>query len=885
LKLQDWFLPALYQGGADAKLLTEMAPDIAVPAVPRTNLPSQPESSFHGRRRELWEIERWFVGGTRRVVITGFGGQGKTALAEEAGRWLPRTGMFLHACFIGFASFQGCDPVGLAVSTLATVIGQSLLDAAAVTDALTQTPTLLILDNLEALDTEALDELLSAAVAWSEVGASRVLITARTNNLRHAGYPTEGSNRCRYLVLQGLDPDDALDWFQALMRLPPEPQVPLPEREPLKALFAKVGFHPLSVGMLARQLKLRRIAELGERLEALLQSEHGNPLLASLNLSLERLDPGVAQWLSRLGVFHSGAFENVLIAICELDEAQWPLLRRGLEQTGLIQAESVPGVPLPFLRFHPTLAPALSAKLSDDEKTHLGARHRKCYYELLRFLTTEHSKDVTRARAVAWRELPNLLAAAHGALDAGDPQAAGFADMVGRFLGWFGLRRDQAVLTQRAQSAASEVGSNEWYLARSAHGEALFRAGRYREAEALFTGTLCHLGDGPSFERCWTLGQLARCYHEQGQAERAATTCREALDEAAELEKSDEIRRWVSIFQADLGSILTILGRFTEARAAHEASLAMKRTLGDDYGAAMSLGPLGTLALLEGNLSEAELRFRQALETFRRFGEPSTEAAMWHQLGMVYAEARHLEKAEEAYRQAARIMEEIGANAASTFDQLAQLMERAGRADEAEAWYLKALSREIEGGAGAAVTRTNLAYLLAKRPGRLADAKTYAEQALAIKRTLDSAATEIYKTYKILVEIAEQQGDDDAARHYRHHERVSFAAAPQRQQALRLVWRTIAGVVKAVKDPSARPGLEQELAKWVEIGVGDREVTDLVGALRRIIDGERDKDTLCTTLGGANSAMVGAVLRGIEDPATLTEIAPPELISKLSRRV
>jgi hypothetical protein len=209
LMLQDWFLPALYQAGADTSLLTPAAPAAHGPPAPatsaptaRSNLRPRPESGFHGRRRELWDIERWFAGGTRRVVVNGFGGQGKTALAEEAGRWLPRTGMFSGACFVGYAAFQGSDPVGLAVSTLATVLGQSLLDADAAAGALAATPTLLILDNLEALDdkdrdAKALDELLSSAARWSEVGTSRVLITTRANDLRHASYPAKDSNLCR----------------------------------------------------------------------------------------------------------------------------------------------------------------------------------------------------------------------------------------------------------------------------------------------------------------------------------------------------------------------------------------------------------------------------------------------------------------------------------------------------------------------------------------------------------------------------------------------------------------------------------------------------------------------------------------------------------------
>ncbi|MFN6569639.1 CHAT domain-containing protein, partial [Dendronalium sp. ChiSLP03b] len=134
-KLQDWFLPALYQAAGDTALLTPSSPSSpsssSSPAS-STNLPELQEAGFFGRSRELWDIERWFVQGTRRITISGFGGQGKTYLAAEAGRWLSRTGMFEKVCFVDYAAFQGVDAVGLAVSTLATVLGQNLIDVAAV---------------------------------------------------------------------------------------------------------------------------------------------------------------------------------------------------------------------------------------------------------------------------------------------------------------------------------------------------------------------------------------------------------------------------------------------------------------------------------------------------------------------------------------------------------------------------------------------------------------------------------------------------------------------------------------------------------------------------------------------------------------------------------
>jgi len=63
LELQDWFLPALFQAGADAPLLT--ADGAPTAAAARThNLRPAHEAGFFGRRREIWQIERWFAAET-----------------------------------------------------------------------------------------------------------------------------------------------------------------------------------------------------------------------------------------------------------------------------------------------------------------------------------------------------------------------------------------------------------------------------------------------------------------------------------------------------------------------------------------------------------------------------------------------------------------------------------------------------------------------------------------------------------------------------------------------------------------------------------------------------------------------------------------------------
>jgi hypothetical protein len=290
LRLYDWFLPALYQSGEDKPLLARSGvrdsscTDSATGATGKMNLalreaglPPRPEAGFFGRRRELWQIERYFVGKARRVSLIGFGGQGKTALALEAGRWLVRTGLFDGAVFVNYAETPGRDAVAVAVAALSAGLGESLTDAAAATVALGRVRCLVILDNLEILDAETLAQLLGAAKAWSEAGGSRVLLTSRRPDFNHAGYKLQGTHQHRNLALSGLGgrdyPDDALDWFAVLWKLPPDPVAPRPSREALMGLFEQVAFHPLSIRVLTAQLKTRRIAALGERLEALLAEQ------------------------------------------------------------------------------------------------------------------------------------------------------------------------------------------------------------------------------------------------------------------------------------------------------------------------------------------------------------------------------------------------------------------------------------------------------------------------------------------------------------------------------------------------------------------------------------------------------------------------------------
>jgi tetratricopeptide (TPR) repeat protein len=891
LRLEDWFVPTLYQSGSDRGMVLVAAVSPNRPPAPNSvgaeplNAIPEPIAGFFGRRRELWQIERAFTPNpgdrrkeTRRMTIAGFGGQGKTALAAEAGRWLVRSGMFEAAVFVDYAAFQGTDGVALAVSTIARDLNTNLIDGAAVAGELARRRVLVILDNLEDLAPAAAQGLLTQAIAWSEAGQSRVLITTRQDDLGHSGYPAVGYGH-QLLALKGLGtvayPEDAIDYFQGLMAVPPQPAT-LPKRKALIELFAKVDFHPLSIALVAEQLRTRGIVDVIQALDRLLLEVptglgKDRCLVASLNLSLERLDAGARQFVRRLGVFEGGAMENVLLMITEFTPEQWQPLRRQLESAGLVRAESLENVDVgvPFLKFHPTLARVLWASLDEEEQDPLQRRHRQRYYALSGYLYQEDRKNPYAARAIAQRELPNLLVAVRGAMDAGEDWAVEFVEKVNRFLMVFGMNGDRKDLTDRAGQLAQSVavGSQAWYLARSNAGEQLWQSGQPQRAIAIFQEILTGLGKMVSYERCFTLGKLGRCWVAMGQHAQAATLYRQALEELGQLEPSDGVNRLMGGTQADLGNVLTDMGDYGAARLAYGLSLAIGEEQGDEKQQATVSFQLGTLEMIKGNLVEAERRYKADLVISQKLNEPDREAITWHQLGMVYQEAKVWEQAEQAYREAARIREAqgliVGNNgAATTWNQLAIVCQSSGKPKEAEAWYRKAIEASKEVGDTTNVSKmlSNLANLLKNQvPDRLSEARQLAEEGLAIDKTLDPSAAKIWATYNILAQISIQQGEAAKAKDYRRQSRQSYAAFAGAQQMLKQMEPVVEMFTEAAKDVEIRGQVELMLAQLAS-AVGNNS-SGLINAIKRIWDGVRDEEILYEALGSQETLIVGEILR------------------------
>jgi tetratricopeptide (TPR) repeat protein len=80
----------------------------------------------------------------------------------------------------------------------------------------------------------------------------------------------------------------------------------------------------------------------------------------------------------------------------------------------------------------------------------------------------------------------------------------------------------------------------------------------------------------------------------------------------------------------------------------------------------------------------------------------------------------------------------------------------------------------------------------------------------------------------------------------------------------------IQAVATAARQPSVRPQLNEALAQMRQHGWGN-----LVDAVGRLLDGERDENALCAGLDGEDSLIVTTVLRALADPAVLAELQSP----------
>jgi DNA-binding SARP family transcriptional activator/Flp pilus assembly protein TadD len=327
--------------------------------------------------------------------------------------------------------------------------------------------------------------------------------------------------------------------------------------------------------------------------------------------------------------------------------------------------------------------------------------------ELARELHPEHERAAALHRAfdfyvaTAWRTLSLLRPGDYRLARADDRWSKGgleFADDTAA-LGW--LEAERANLLAAVQQAATTLG--------------VPGAIAVQLAQALYGFYLVH-----SYWQDW-----------EQVNQTAVLAARQVGDRAGEAQAHN-----------DLGVAYWRLGRYDQALACHQQSLAIRRELGDCHGQAASLGNLGLVHEQQGRYDQALACLQESLAIDRELGNRCGQASSLNDLGIVHQRQEGFDQALVCLEESLTIDRELGDRyaQATSLNDLGTVHQRQGRYDQALACQQESLTirRELGDPHGQAETLRELGVTL-RTLGRPGEARTYWQQALAIFERLQSA--------------------------------------------------------------------------------------------------------------------------------------------------
>lgn len=891
LRLDDWFVPVLYQEKDDPQLFAtvpaaQTREDFRTALAARLgDLPEEPKTGFVGRSRELLALQRLLRGGGAYAVVRGQGGEGKTALVAELARWMVRSHQVRRAAFVSVEGLEkniaesvldklGGQLVKKGFSTQADCQGDTGRAAQEIERGLREQPTLLVIDNMEsvllppflaretpeALEREARDEL-TALLALCErllkVGETRLVFTSR----EALPAPFDGERQRR--ELHRLGREDAVKLVERVVDVGDgsrgDKRLLDARQEEIERLVDAVHGHARTLALLAPALRSRGVeatreslVELMAEMEAQFPGSREHSVYASVELSLRRISEGNRERVRVLGVFHGAVDLKMLRVMTEWDAEDVVSLATELVETGLATPNRYDHRTL-----NPALCPYLRARLDTAEGEALKARWVETMRGYVGFLYEQRYRDTEMAATLTVMELPNLFALLDLVERSGDAEATidltaslyGLLQSLGkpRLLERVGQVRDVAV------EALGDTWSGARFEAARSRVEQQLAGGRLREA---LTGAQ-HLLErsqeageqaysGADYDLAVALYVQARVLNRTGGSEQALLLLDEVRQrfDAIAKERSDKgAETMASASYTERGDCLRELGRLDEAAAAYEESIRRAERGNDARSIAVGKAQLGTVRLQQHRYEEALAAYAEARNRFTELGEPGSVAASWHQTARLYQESGQPEAAEDAYRRSLAIEVSLANldGQARTLGQLAHLYDNSlGRPEEAVAFYRETADKfvQIEDAMNEGGARSNLGDLL-RRLGRFDEARQEIHRAIECKAPFGHAA-EPWKTWGILAEIETATGHPVAATEPKAKAISGYLAyrrdggenyLPQGRLALAVTQLLFAGDAAASAALLEQRGADPDAA-WL---------LPFVRALQAIVAGSRDR--------------------------------------------
>lgn len=191
---------------------------------------------------------------------------------------------------------------------------------------------------------------------------------------------------------------------------------------------------------------------------------------------------------------------------------------------------------------------------------------------------------------------------------------------------------------------------------RRAEGGILERLGRYAEAIASYEAGIAALPPSDAATRAALLGAIAQVEVGLGRFEEAIARCAQGLaDLSGEATRKDQ-----AFCHSVTGIALGKLGRYPEARDAHQRALVLREACEDTLGVGSSCNNLFQLHYELGEFETARRHIERAIAAFTRVGDQSRIAMGHSNLGALLLELDALEDAEAHFREALAVCRRIG---------------------------------------------------------------------------------------------------------------------------------------------------------------------------------------------------------------------------------
>jgi predicted ATPase/serine/threonine protein kinase len=587
----------------------------------KTNLVPAP-GPFIGREQELRALARAFDDGARLVTLVGFGGMGKTRLAQQfAAQQLPGFEKDGGVWFVDLAECRTLEQVAKAVSQALDVqLPVNAASDATVTHAGRSLKSLgralVVLDNFEQLV-----PLAGATVgAWLERAPQLALLVTSREAL---SLPDEVVQPLEPLAVGGAE-SPAMKLFRTRAELVRPKALTRGELEDVALICERLEGHPLAIELAASRLAELSVREVRDRLRERFELLGGRAsrntyrhatLWNAIDWSWQLLSVAEQQALMQLSVFRGGFTIDAATAVIEVDgRKKNPVeLVRALHRKSLVRYFAVPALPKELrLGLLESIQEFAAEKLaaSDD-----GGKARRRH--------AEHYLEVGRGWAQQVADGTSLDALTHL-----EVERENLTEVFDRAL---------SSMPPTQQSAGTALGALE------ALEPVFLRKGPYAAHLALLDDALTqarNVGVKPPV--------IARAMQQRGNLQRVLgrpALAVEDLSKAMSMVEATGAAALEGRIRRDLAVARFVSGDVESARDWLVSALSAARARRDEALVLQTLSSLAIVQVAMGEVDEAALCCDEGLPLARKRGDSTTEARLLGSLGTIYQEQDKLDLA------------------------------------------------------------------------------------------------------------------------------------------------------------------------------------------------------------------------------------------------